>query len=77
MVVTLVNDFHGTSTAVRPSPLGVISPRAAARAARKLCGVRDCCCGGVRGGRYALVPCAGDCYLVVDRAAGDTPRGQH
>jgi hypothetical protein len=59
-MITLTNDFHGTTTRVRVSAdIDVnaeveITERQARRAIRTLCGVSGCCCGGSRGGRYSL-----------------------
>lgn len=46
--LTLRNDFHQTEATVLVKN-GVISPRSLKRARKKLCGMRDCCCGGIRG----------------------------
>lgn len=43
----LFNDFHNTSCKVRPDSQGFISEKALKRADKKLCGIDDCCCGGI------------------------------
>jgi hypothetical protein len=48
-MITLNNDFHGTSTNVRPDSRGYISARAWKSATDRLCGIAGCTCGGVRG----------------------------
>lgn len=55
-LVTLVNDFHGTSVNVRAEVMchGVhceiaLTDSQWSRVNRKLCGMSDCACGGLRG----------------------------
>lgn len=50
---TLINNFHGTETTVIVKN-GIISRRTYKRAIRNLCGVRDCLCGGIRGGNVEV-----------------------
>jgi len=56
--VLLVNDFHGTAHAIRPTPIVgdregrcLISRAAVLRARRTLCGNAGCTCGGEFGER--------------------------
>lgn len=56
-MIHLVNNFHGTRAAVRPIEEDgryYISIATYRRVQRKLCGIKGCLCGGVRGGRYTL-----------------------
>lgn len=55
MSVTLRNDFHGSTATVRPDAAGRVSARAAKAALRKLCGMSDCECGGIRGRQDVIV----------------------
>jgi len=48
MMITLKNNFHGTSVNLRPRN-GRLSPAQMRRARRELCGLSDCQCGGIRG----------------------------
>ena len=58
--ITLTNDFHNTEAVVRSSPsqhgVGSLTADQLRRAVRKLCGISDCMCGGVRGGDYYVDP---------------------
>ena len=52
--VTMKNDFHNTEATVycqydAQRNTGYLSPRQYSRALKKLCGMADCECGGVRG----------------------------
>ena len=49
--LTLRNDFHNTEATVIVKD-GVISAGSLKRAEKKLCGMKDCCCGGIRGRQY-------------------------
>jgi hypothetical protein len=58
MLVTLRNDFHNTEARVRVrglsyGPEGELSARQLQRARQKLCGIRGCTCGGIRGHQTA------------------------
>ena len=44
MKVTFKNSFHNTEATVIVGKDGKISSRQIARAAKKLCGMSDCCC---------------------------------
>lgn len=46
--LTLRNDFHGTTAAVIVKN-GIISHSSLKRVRAKLCGMKDCSCGGIRG----------------------------
>ena len=46
--LTLRNDFHHTSATVTVKD-GVISGSSLKRAKKKLCGMKDCSCGSIRG----------------------------
>lgn len=52
---TLTNDFHNSTTSIRPVAVGknryTISNRAVKRARRALCGSPDCTCGDTFGAR--------------------------
>lgn len=53
-MITLRNDFHNTEARIRVKSLdygpdGEITARQLRRAKAKLCGVRGCTCGGIRG----------------------------
>ncbi len=41
------NDFHNTEAITLPRADGTITASQRDRASRKLCGLADCCCGGV------------------------------
>ena len=59
MKITLTNSFHGTAAAViakKENGLHYVSYAAYRRAINRLCGVRGCQCGGIRGGDYRLEP---------------------
>jgi len=45
--ITLENDFHASSCVVMVDERGRISESAYKRANKLLCGVSDCCCGGI------------------------------
>ena len=50
MLITLRNDFHNTEAVVRvPDWPAVLSKSQEYRLEKKLCGVKGCCCGGIRG----------------------------
>jgi hypothetical protein len=49
------NDFHGTSvTFMAPVGGGKISKATTKRIFRTLCGMSDCCCGGIRGAQSKM-----------------------
>ena len=55
-IVQLTNNFHNTKTAVLTEDLNhgthleiTLSSSQKKRAAKKLCGMSDCVCGGIRG----------------------------
>ena len=48
MMITLTNNFHGTSVNLRPRN-GRLSPAQMRRARKVLCGLSECQCGGIRG----------------------------
>ena len=54
-IITLTNNFHGTTATVRPIPerqgVGYISRRTVLRLRRALCGISGCMCGGQFGER--------------------------
>ena len=54
--IKLINNFHNTEANIIVRDDGTISKSAGNRALKKLCGMEDCCCGGVRGGEYSLFP---------------------
>ena len=47
--VTLKNNFHGTSVTVVVPPNGRLTANQAKKVRQKLCGMRGCCCGVIRG----------------------------
>lgn len=49
--ITLTNDFHGSSVAVRLSDNNHLSAAQVRKARRALCGYADCMCGGTAGTR--------------------------
>lgn len=51
-MLTLTNDFHNSQARVRVDVPGIMSRAQVQRAQRKLCGISDCTCGGVRGPQY-------------------------
>lgn len=58
-VVTLHNDYHGTTAPLFVPEFGVISPAAERRLRKKLCGRKGCECagyGGIRGSVWSLRP---------------------
>lgn len=50
-MITLTNDFHGTSVNLRPDDSYTLSALQVARARRALCGIKGCTCGGDLGER--------------------------
>ena len=59
MRIKLINEFHQTGVVViakRENDLHYVSYAAYKRAINKLCGVRGCQCGGIRGGDWQLEP---------------------
>lgn len=59
MRIKLINDFHGTEATMlarEENGLHYVRYSAYKRAVNKLCGIRGCQCGGIRGGNYRLVP---------------------
>ena len=50
-MITLTNDFHGTSCRVNTEVVLVLSPTQRKRAWRKLCGMRECSCSDGTGTR--------------------------
>jgi hypothetical protein len=51
MMITMTNNYHGTSVRLRVKPWGRLSLGQVARARRELCGVEGCTCGGSLGER--------------------------
>jgi hypothetical protein len=49
MRITLKNDYHGTETTVLTDSKGRIKATTIKQAEKKLCGMDDCRCGGIRG----------------------------
>ena len=67
MRIKLVNEFHQTGVVViakRENDLHYVSYAAYKRAINRLCGIRGCQCGGIRGGDYQLELVYG--YLSVE-----------
>ena len=59
MRIKLINEFHGTEAVMiarEENGLHYVRYNAYKRAIRKLCGIRGCQCGGIRGGDYRLEP---------------------
>ena len=55
MLVTLTNDFHGTSATVQVAPAGQqLSASQQRRVEKALCGMDDCLCGTLRGPQDSL-----------------------
>ena len=54
VTIELINEFHGTTARIRPRLDRTVSRRTERRVWRELCGMTDCGCGSVRGGRYYL-----------------------
>lgn len=56
--ITLINDYHNTTTNViykkTPNHRPYLTANQVNRAEKALCGMSDCKCGGVRGGKWAL-----------------------
>jgi hypothetical protein len=71
MKVTLMNNFHNTETTVF-SKRGFISARSIKRAEEKLCGIKECECGGIRG------PQSVELFYMMDGSARAifTPQAQ-
>ena len=44
MKITLRNEFHGTEVTIRLNARGKVHARTLDRAAKKLCGMKDCAC---------------------------------
>lgn len=63
MKIKLINTFHNSSANVVIKD-GMISRQAGKRALKKLCGIKECLCGGVRGGDFYLREGRGDYYFV-------------
>ncbi len=70
-IITLANDFHGSSVRVRVDHTGLITPRQYRRADKALCGMSDCCCGGIHRD-CSVEPATGrperDGYRLLNRA---------
>lgn len=72
MKITLRNDFHGTEYTIhcihgRLSSGWIISASQAKRADRRLCGMSDCCCGGIhRDARYRALYQSGQGVVDTD-----------
>lgn len=64
MKITLRNNFHNTEAVVIPRN-GELSPRQVNRALKKLCGMKDCCCGDVRGPQDVEITWNGDGSATV------------
>lgn len=53
MILVLTNNFHNTEVRVRIDSIpGLLTAAQVARATKKLCGMSDCTCGGIRGPQY-------------------------
>ena len=62
MRIKLINEFHQAEVVViakRENDLHYVSYAAYKRAINKLCGIKGCQCGGIRGGDYQLEPVCG------------------
>jgi len=57
MKITLHNEFHNTTATLIPRN-GRLNKRQLARAHKSLCGMSDCCCGGI----YRAAPDLGEMY---------------
>ena len=67
MKATLKNNFHNSEVNVIVTD-GKISEAAMIRAEKKLCGIKGCTCGGVRGPQdYIIENCYNGFYTVVAR----------
>jgi hypothetical protein len=74
-IVTIVNVFHNTKTTTRVPPNMRISKARVERLRRRLCGVKNCCCGGdlsERGssGVPAIVDANGEYLMFAATADG-------
>lgn len=72
MQIQLVNDFHNTQTTVRPNhPMKQgrieISKSLYVRIKKDLCGIKDCCCGIIRGTPLGLIRNGDQYYLEGGR----------
>lgn len=65
MIITLKNNFHGTSVNLRPRN-GRLSPTQMRRARRVLCGLSECQCGGIRGPQEFEIEGDGDGGATVE-----------
>ena len=68
MKITFINEFHGTTATVIAKGTRnryYISASAYKRAINKLCGVKGCMCGGIRGGRYNVGEETGDGFFRI------------
>ncbi len=74
-IITLTNDFHGSAVRVRVDHTGLLTPRQYKRADKVLCGISDCCCGGIHRD-CSVEPATGrperDGYRLLNR--GDLPK---
>ena len=65
MMITLTNNFHGTSVNLRPRN-GRLSPAQMRRARKVLCGLSECKCGGIRGPQEYDVEGDGEGGAIVE-----------
>ena len=72
-IITLTNEFHNSAASVRVPAADaatgrvIITASQAKRAAKKLCGMMDCTCGGIRGGEWIVHEPLADGGLVLAR----------
>ena len=62
MRIKLINEFHGTAATMHAKEEDgrhYVRCRAYKMAINKLCGIKGCQCGGIRGGDYRLEPVCG------------------
>jgi len=64
-MITLTNNFHGTSVNLRPRN-GRLSPAQMRRARKVLCGLSECKCGGIRGPQEYDVEGDGEGGAIVE-----------
>lgn len=68
-MVTIKNDFHGTTARVRASYL---TPATVRRVRRTLCGSQDCVCGGPLGNRGSQMQPSGKATAVIEPQSDGT-----
>ena len=76
MLVTLRNEFHRTTTTIRPID-GRVSHRAGRNTWKHLCGVKGCVCGNILGSRGKQYHNGNELRIEPDFSNGGDRPGNH